>query len=157
MERHIEENYEEIVATGARSFADIADQAARDNSPELEAWARDRAANGGDQPKTEPSAPAYADMLLADLKELVKPRGIEPEAKWLKANYVDALEAKDAEEAQAKKTASDAADAEGLYVGIEDDNLRVALSTRNLDDTGDRPDLIARLRADDETKAAPGA
>lgn len=149
LQPHIEENYNRIVASGDRSYEDLAIQGDREGSPALAAWARAKAAEEGIDVTPREQGPAektYADMLVKDLKAIAEKRDdVTPAAGWLRNDYVEALEAAD----KVKSTLS----TEGVYDGIPDGDILIAAETRELDITGDRADIIARLLADDEAKS----
>lgn len=95
----IAQNYDRIVASGSKSYADLADQAEKDNAPAVAAWARAKAAAAGADVTPTDQTPAplvYASMTVKDLTELAKTREVQFESKWLKNDFVEALEAADA-------------------------------------------------------------
>jgi len=147
LQKHIEENYERIVAAGDRTYDDIADQAEKDGSPALVSWARGRAAAGcststsTDQLTT---AQSVASLNIEQLKDEAKKRSIETKSSWLKQAYIDAIEEFDAE---AAKKAS--AETDGLYADVDDEHLGKLLELRGLSTDGERADLIARLQEAD--------
>lgn len=153
LQRHIEENYERIVAAGTRTYKQIADQADKDGAPAVAAWARERAAAAGKDvtPHDQTAATlTYAEMSVKDLTALAVERSIDKKSAWTKQDYVDALEAADN---AADTTSAD----EGSYAEYSDADIDGLLELRELtpEDGDDRAAKIARLQAADEAEANP--
>jgi hypothetical protein len=148
---HIARNYDQFVAAGERTYEQIANQADKDNSPTLAAWARARASEAGvdvTPDNAEPTEKPYAKRTVAELAELVKERGVESKSGWLKNDFVEALETFDAAAVPA-----DPADDEGDYADVSDEDLRDLAKLRELDDSGERAELVVRLKEADAAEA----
>lgn len=161
--KHIEENYERIVASGDRDYDQIADQADKDGAPAVAAWARAKvAAAGADVTPTDatPAPQAQRQLTIAEMRELLDKLAVaHPDLKIdhsklkLKEELADLLGDSVAAVARKESGSSDA-DVD-LFESYSDEDLREMLLLRQLDTDGERAELIARLQADETNEATP--
>jgi len=152
---NIAQNYKDMVANGERTWAAIADQAEKNGSKELAAWARAQdvtATSTASTASTAIDAKPVDELTVNEIKERLKEfPDVEPKSSWVRQNYVDALERAIADKAAADKRAS-----EGDFAELDDaDLLEYAIQAGAATDGElvSREDLIARIRAVEEDKA----
>jgi len=144
---HIAANYEQFVADGTRTYEQIAEEAEKDGSPALAAWARSRTeqSDGTDGGSPDNGEKPLEEHTLAELKTIAQEfPSIEPKSSWVKAAYVDAIDKARTEQAEGARR-----EAEGEYANLSDDDLRDLAGMHDLDVEGDRASLIERLQAAD--------
>ncbi len=152
---NIAQNYKDMVANGERTWAQIADQAEKNGSTDLAAWARAQATSAGSatSSETHDDEKSIDELTVATIKERLKEfPEVEPKSSWVRQNYVDALE-----KALADKAAADKRESEGDFAELDDaDLLEYAIQAGAATDGElvDREHLITRIRAVEEAKAA---
>lgn len=157
---NIAQNYKDMVANGERTWAQIADQAEKNGSTDLAAWARGQDVTATATASTASTADdekPIGELTIDDIKERLKEfPEVKPKSSWVRQNYVDALD-----KAIADKVAADKRESEGDFAELDDADLleyAIQAGAATEGELVSREDLIARIRAVEEAKAkAAGA
>ena len=157
---NIAQNYKDMVANGERTWAQIADQAEKNGSSDLAAWARGQDTTAASSTATASTTGAddkpIDELTVNEIKERLKDfPDVEPKSSWVRQNYVDALE-----KALADKAAADKRETEGDFADLDDTDLleyAIQAGAATEGELVSREDLMTRIRAVEEAKAGAGA